>query len=173
MTTLVFKYIYKLIPDAYHGTSLEAANKILEEKKFIPGRGEDLFLGDGSYFYEGNLDRAKTWAQKRNEGRAIGVLQVSIELGIFLDLNNPDHQRKLAASRTELERKEGKQLNPTWVINAVARIYKVDTIRATIRRRMHIMLSDFPVDMSEIIVCLRNPERISNIEMVYRGVFRR
>lgn len=101
----------KIVPDAYHGTELNVAEKILKEQRFEVGSGEKLFLGEGAYFYEGSANLAEVWALKQGRKRGwktYGVLQARIQLGRCLDLNCPEHRRELEQWAEELmERLDG------------------------------------------------------------------
>ena len=179
MASFKFTYLYEEILDAYHGTHLRTANKILREQKFEIGqRNEDLFLGDGIYFYEGSLYRAKWWAQKKYRNQGIGVLRARIELGIFLNLNDPNHQDVLIAGRVPIEKRIGRNCTTTAILNLFAAIHRIDTIRASIPINPRPELSDFMIwkmrrfsaKNPEIILCVKTPERVLDIRMEYRGI---
>lgn len=68
----------------YHGTSVEAAQRILTAG-FEPSRNEYDWLGDGAYFFEAAPTRAFAWARERFRAHA-AVIGAEIDLGGCIDL---------------------------------------------------------------------------------------
>jgi len=55
--------IYKIEFYAYHGTTLDAAASIVEERLFKPGETRlDHWLGLGTYFFREDYDQAEMWS---------------------------------------------------------------------------------------------------------------
>lgn len=48
----------------YHGTLMESAEKIREQKKFVCERKSTHWLGNGIYFFVDDSSKAKWWAQE-------------------------------------------------------------------------------------------------------------
>ena len=107
-------YVDKIVPDAYHGTELKTALKILRGKNFIPSRGKETYLGDGVYFYESSLWHARQWCQRRFPGLRHGVICAAINLRRCLDLHNYEHRKLLQQVRLNLEMKGYKKLTDTF-----------------------------------------------------------
>jgi len=72
---------------AYHGCSLETAQKLLGGLPFQPSRKEYDWLGAGIYFWENDVVRAYQWAtEPRRNFDHPSVVGAAIELGNCLDL---------------------------------------------------------------------------------------
>ncbi|MGO1134204.1 hypothetical protein ACTOS9_03530 [Bacillus subtilis] len=85
-------YNYKVNIKGFHGTSLKAAKKIIEEKEFKLGDfREDHWLGQGAYFFRDDYEQANTWAYfkiKENENGAVIEANVEVDNKNFLNLDS-------------------------------------------------------------------------------------
>lgn len=72
----------------FHGTSRSSAQRILEGG-FRPSVNPYDWLGDGFYFFQDGLTRARQWAEEQHGSQAV-VLQAHIDLGDCLDLLDRD-----------------------------------------------------------------------------------
>ena len=92
MAQSAIKYFEKIVPDAYHGTSMQESEEILRDGGFICSNHDELYLGMGVYFFESSEWNAKDWASRRAWKKFrtdnIGILRATINLGRCLDLNN-------------------------------------------------------------------------------------
>lgn len=167
MSASQIKYIYKIVPDAYHGTELELAKKIVKENNFQHSRGDRPYLGEGIYFFEAALARSIKWATKKFKEGQIGVIKAVINLGSCLDLTNPDNIRLLRRLKNRLLQKLPVVSIP-YVINACAVMYKVDTVRAAFPKETWRTEDDFP--NYELIICVKNKNSITKITLVYEGL---
>jgi hypothetical protein len=68
----------------YHGTTVEAAQRILSEG-FQPSRNEYDWLGDGAYFFQGAPARAFEWACEQADAEP-AVVGAEIDLSGCIDL---------------------------------------------------------------------------------------
>ena len=72
---------------AYHGCSLETAQKLLGGLSFQPSKKDYDWLGSGIYFWESDIRRAYQWAtEARRNFDHPSVVGAVIELGSCLDL---------------------------------------------------------------------------------------
>jgi hypothetical protein len=73
---------------AYHGTSREAAQKIMSSGKFNILEGDPCFLGTGAYFFEAGPKHALKWADRRQEkeGGEAAVVEAVIKASVVLNL---------------------------------------------------------------------------------------
>ncbi len=78
----------------FHGTSVEAARRILVEG-FRPSANTPDWLGDGIYFWQDAPLRAQEWATTRF-GHSSAVIAATIDLEGCLDLLDIRYQRALA-----------------------------------------------------------------------------
>lgn len=70
----------------HHGTSQESLPRILDEG-FRSSRNEWDWLGDGTYFWQDDFDRALEWARQLHGAGAV-VVEVAIDLRDCMDLNS-------------------------------------------------------------------------------------
>lgn len=78
----------------YHKTRQDRASKILSSKKFPISKRDDLWLGDGVYFWDA-LDNAKWWNSNIYRDGAILSAKLTCDIDLFLDLDNEEHMRRL------------------------------------------------------------------------------
>lgn len=173
MASAHIKYIYKIVPDAYHGTKLEIAKKIITENKFedSPYRyGDHPYLGKGVYFFEGALARAIKWSQDKFKKGEIGVIRAIINLGSCLDLTDPDNIKLLKYTKAKLLRDKGLPVvTNAYVIHTCAAIHDVDTVRSPFYKGSW-PGSDFP--NIELIICVRKNRSIGEMSLIYEGLIR-
>lgn len=82
----------------FHGTTKEVADNILNKKdNFKPSKNNHDWLGNGIYFWEGNLERAEEWAQENKKGDR-AVLGAMIDLGFCLDFLQPKFVKYMETS---------------------------------------------------------------------------
>lgn len=167
-------HIDKIVPDAYHGTKLGNAVKILEEGHFIQSRDATTYLGDGVYFYEGSVWHALEWCKRRFADCEHGVICATINLGKCLDLNNAEHRALMKKVAVRLSKLGVKQVTDSVVINYFAtNIEKVDTIRFShvkVAGKYGKIYQDSRIhDFSQLIICVRNQDVILNIRLIMGG----
>jgi hypothetical protein len=84
----------------YHGCERQIGLDIVAgNKKIIFSKNDYDWLGNGAYFWENNLDRAKQWAnQQKKQGKISEpfVIGAVISLGHCLDLMSGDYLRLLS-----------------------------------------------------------------------------
>ncbi|HUT44222.1 MAG TPA: hypothetical protein VMW95_07775 [Desulfobacterales bacterium] len=176
MVKFPVKYFNKIVPDAFHGTRLEHARKIHQDKKFMSGYNEKSYLGDGVYFYESSLEYAKIWARKNSNNGRIGVIRSYINLGRCLDLHDREHLDFLRKTASDLSERTEKTISDAFVINFVAEITgnKIDTVRATYTRNIKkfgtkVFSGSHFYYENELIICVRNLKNILTFSLIYRG----
>lgn len=169
---LRIKYKDRIVPDAYHGTSLETARRIIREGRFKLSKGSHQFLGDGIYFYESSRWHAEKWASKRHEN--IGIICAVINLGKCLDLHNYEYIRLLKKVRKKLLQRGIPEITDAVVINFSAKQFEFDTVRATYSSRN--LDKIFPGskfwEYSQLIICVRNQDQILRFKLVFEGSVR-
>ena len=181
------KRLNKTVPDAFHGTELSVAKKIVCEQKFEPGTNEKLYLGKGAYFYEGSLELAENWAKKAGKKKGwkkFGVLQATIQLGACLDLNIPEYYRQLElfgeALYNKMKGNKGREeITPAWVINYFIQEKcgkQLDTIRCPYPYKDAKMFfsesQDLKLYPSYLVICVRNTKNISDISLQLLGLIK-
>ena len=133
-----FSGFVKNIPDAYHGTSQEAAAKILATT-FLATRGNHLHLGDDVYFYDGCFESAAWWARNRNYVPPI-VLRSEVNLGDCIDFENRQHKTIISQFAHGLHQRmqNSAQLRDSLpplcdgvIINLAAKLANADAVRAS------------------------------------------
>lgn len=172
-------YSSNRIDDAYHGTLSENVNTIIKERKFIPTKGDDSYLGDGIYFYEGSRWLAAKWVTRKNGNDAIiGIICATVNYGVCLNLNIPEHRNiirkvKERISQREDIRSRGIRVTDALVINYYAtNINKaIDTIRLTYISTIKGKIYNGSIinDYMQPMLCVRNQDKITNIKLSFQG----
>jgi hypothetical protein len=164
-------YVDKIVPDAYHGTELKKAQKILSNGKFTLSRGKAHYLGDGVYFFESSEWHAKEWCKRCFPNSEHGVICATVNLGKCLDLHNQEYKRLLQKVAIKLGMRGVKDITDSVVINFLAtNIENFDTVRFTyvkITEKYKEIYSRSRIqDFSQLIICVRNIDMILNIKLV-------
>jgi hypothetical protein len=102
-----------MLVTGYHGTSLEAAEKIIREGRFTSSANEYDWLGDGAYFFQDAPRRAFEWSQRRF-GPAAAVVGVVVDLVDCMDFLDIRWCSLLAEAHDQFVKrfKEAKRLLP-------------------------------------------------------------
>lgn len=167
------------IDDAYHGTLLDDAKKIIIEKKFIPSKQKDSYLGDGVYFYEGSRWLAANWVERNHGVNAIiGIICACVHYGNCLNLNIPEHRLILKKVKEKISQQpdvkaSGIKITDALVVNYYATNInkKIDTVRLTyVRKERGKLYEDSNVhDYVHPMLCVRNQNKIKNIILSFQG----
>jgi hypothetical protein len=173
MKSIQSKYPDKTVPDAYHGTSKDNAEKI-EKEGFNPSTGEDDFLGNGVYFFESSEWHAKNWARRRHKD--IGVIIAEIRLGNCLELNNKEHRDLIRETAVGLVKSGYKDITDTVVINFITVKWPsmIDTVRASyLGPKFQHAKKIFPgsrfYDFQQLMICVKNLNNIISYDIAYVG----
>jgi len=171
----MIEYKEKIVPEAYHGTNIENATKIMVEG-FIKGSRVNPYLGDGVYFYESCIDHAYDWAEKHvcSSPAEISVLCACIDLGKCLELHNKKHVEWMNIIWELLSEKGIDPINDAVVINFFATNFaEVDTVRASriynASTKEKIFFGSRFYNNQRIVICVRNLSNILKLDMVYDG----
>jgi hypothetical protein len=150
---------------AFHGTSLENAQKILAGG-WIPSVGEKQMLGDGVYFFDGSHSEARLWA-KRCHKPPWAIIRAKIQHGRCLDLLEIKHQDMVLEVASRLRGKGIRDVTDALAINALANIAKIDTVRAVRRKQSaRPFRTGSPLETGfQIILCVRTLSKIHNTEL--------
>ena len=165
------EYVDKEVPDAYHGTELGVAKRIEKGERFKKSKRDDLYLGDGVYFFEGSSELAQDWAKWRF--KHYGIICATIQLGFCLDFHTV---RAVQIIRFVEEKLKKKMPGKTIQIPAVINFYveninpKIDTIRATNVKVNRPIIEEDKFYLSELIICVRNLNNIKKVSLVEQGV---
>ncbi len=175
MMAFAIKKSDKIIPDAYHGTDYDTAEKIVSNKEFVPSIGDEHYLGDGVYFFESSLWHAKDWAQKSTKKKSLktlGVIKAKIDLGRCLDLNDFNCRMYIKSVATEFISRGIDTITEGVVINFIAKQTGIDTIRANyvVPEKGPIFKDSRFFNYSCLMICVRNTKSISGIAWAYTGV---
>ncbi|MFW6223195.1 MAG: hypothetical protein ACOC3T_06245 [Bacteroidota bacterium] len=166
--------IEKFIPDAYHGAKAEYARNICENGFVIKSVGDDLFLGDGVYFYESSQSHAQDWGRKKYKGEVIGVVKALVNLGRCLDFHNKEHIQLVKDVSDQLKtRKPAAHITDAVTINFIAANFpRIDSVRATYFSD-HVKSKVFKgsrfYEYNRLIVCVRNLKNIIKTTLSYEG----
>lgn len=164
----------KVVPDAYHGTELSRAEKIVNDNEFIPSTREDSFLGFGVYFWEGSAENAVWWAKlTHKDSKAYGVLKATVELGRCLDLMAKENRNELRRWKDTLtKRYRDRTITDALAINSYAgrRTGHVDTVRCVFApAKPKPLFTGSRILDFRLVICVRNVKNISSIALVADG----
>jgi len=167
-------YVDKIIPDAYHGTELKKALKILKEQEFLPSRSKKSYIGDGTYFYESSKWHAEQWCKRKFPDCGHGIICATINLGKCLDLHNHEHRTLLEKVRNSLVKKGYKKITDSFIINFYAtKIEDFDTVRWTYTKIGGRFQEIYPGSkihsFSQLIICVRNHDAILSMKLAMGG----
>ena len=97
--------------EGFHGTSANAAEKIVATAKFNVNEDSTLRLGVGAYFYDKNqTDRhsaaelAKTFAKKMRGHSPVGILLARVKFERVADFECPENQKAFVRTRNAIGR---------------------------------------------------------------------
>ena len=174
-TTPQIQYTKKIIPDALHGTDF-ASYKNICNKGFECSIGDDQFLGEGVYFWEGSYLLALRWAQRKTRAqssREYAIIQASIDLGVCLDLSKPEHLEIIEKAVGQLRKHTSKELNDAVVLNFIDyTIQKLDTVRAIHPKGKHRIFKESRyLARVEPIICIKNTDMIITFELYEKDEF--
>ena len=88
---------------AFHGTTKEAAERLVRGVPFARSENNDDWLGHGIYFWEYAPQQAWWWAERRY-GEEAAVVDALVRLGRCLDLLDPANARLLVEAHSDLVR---------------------------------------------------------------------
>lgn len=173
---LEIKDYQKIIPDAFHGTSLKHVKKILSEG-FQISRGSNQYLGDGVYFFESSEWHAKNWALKNRDRltEKIAVIQAIINLGHCYDLHNEEYRKLARETKDNLNRQGNKKITDAVVINFLAtKFTTIDSVRMTYvsteyGQGQRIFEGSRFFEYVQLMICVRKIENISQPSVIYSG----
>jgi hypothetical protein len=90
VTTRLFDYAdYHRTVIGYHGTTREAAERLVDGEPFRASHCENKWFGQGIYFWEWAPKQAWNWAKKIRAFPTPGVIGAAIRLGNCFDLLEP------------------------------------------------------------------------------------
>ena len=163
------EYKRKIVPDAYHGTTLKNANKITETREFKISRNEKNYLGDGVYFFEGSKWHAIDWCKRCYPNDEHSIICAVINLGKCLELANPNYRILLQRVALKLKLKGYTDITDAFVINFYATtIEPFDTVRFAyiVENRVYgkIFSGSRIADFYQLIICVRNTENILSLK---------
>jgi hypothetical protein len=109
------EFQYQRLIVAYHGCERETRDQVLMGTESLkPSKKAYDWLGNGIYFWEHGVDRAKDWAETRyGKGlREPAVLGALIQLGNCFDLLDTNYTRTLKLSWPRFETLLSKESKP-------------------------------------------------------------
>lgn len=157
------------VVQGYHGTSQEAARRILETGEMHVSDSPYEWLGDGVYFFQGSIHRARQWAEQRHDSPA--VVCATIELGHCIDLLDNRWVPPIRLIERELRdaadgedegrapyNKDKMHALDNRVINNLADDWRPQTIRSAFSEGHAIVPGDAFGDALHIQIAVREPE---------------
>lgn len=168
--------------EAYHGTSLENANKICKSSNDIDFKiscKDNEWLGSGVYFFDNKQD-AMDWSVKVRKFEEIGIISAMITADenkvLNLISNNTDIEiflNTLKKVRLESNKFKDKNINTNYVsleIKILVAAKKYDVIKAIFKPdiRLKNAMNNMPNSMliGRIQICVVNISCISNCKVI-------
>ena len=167
----------------FHGTGVEAAEKIMETQKFVKSTGLDELLGNGVYFFQYPLD-AKWWCQagphRKNYQTGYRVLQTELTpnsvvdlLGSFEDIENFKRFCDIVRNKS-LKLPNGKKrsnyMSLAIKLMCFERKVRIDMIVAGFNQNRKFwyannspMVKSFPIQVTQVQYCVLNTLCIGQI----------
>lgn len=154
----------------YHGTSRQAARQILDTQQFQISESKFEWLGDGAYFFQSSIHRARQWAEENHDEPA--VVCADIELGHCIDLLDNRWVPPIRVAEQNLqESAEAADERPPYnkgkmhlldnkVINRLAEIWRPQTVRAAFAEGHAMMPGDAFGDALHIQIGVRSPDEV-------------
>ena len=157
--------VTKIVPDALHGTDDESCKKIFKNNSFKHSPRHFSFLGNGVYFWEGSFLLARRWAirkAKENNSFKYAIIKATINLGVCLDLNKPEHIELVENVADKLQKKLNYPLNDPVVINFINdNFINLDTVRAlNPKSKKPIFKGSRYINKTEPLICVKNNDKI-------------
>lgn len=120
------------IRTGYHGTAFDCGDDIISQKKFLPSRGDEEWLGEGVYFFQYITD-AKWWCTtvKSLDQYYILVAPLECDSKYVLDLDDPQDFGRFQEYARKIENRYQKCSDGT-----IRRVYNsvvIKQIQATAR----------------------------------------
>lgn len=156
----------KIVPDAFHGTCADSAEKIIREGKFRVSSRPGYYLGDGVYFYESSCWHARNWGKLKcsRQGKKWVVFVAILNLKNCLDLHNRKHVESIQRIAGKLKARTGEVLNDSIVINYICSTNpNIGSVRATffkLDQKNHIFEGSHFLDYNQLIICIKDTSKI-------------
>ncbi len=172
----MIEYKEKIIPEAFHGTSIDNAENIIANGFIIKNR-IDPYLGNGVYFYEACREHAIDYVENRYHlsHAEIAVICARIDLGRCLELNNSKHVEWLKLTWKLLSEQGIDPITDAVVINFFIETFSenVDTVRASqlysSSNRQKIFTGSRFFSSQRIVICVRNLKSIQDCTLCNMG----
>lgn len=160
------------VSNAFHGTTVEAARQIVSQDcGFTPTVSDQLFLGTGVYFYEGDERAARKFARSAHRKRRVAVLRAKIRWGRCLNLFVRAH--RMALQQVEKRLRSAGVIDATMgqVINDLAQKFEIDTVKGVQVQEPNTSVPRFFAEsevgsFSKLMICVRNTSNILTCEIV-------
>ncbi len=159
------------VTTGYHGTSLAAAEEIVRTNFKVSAPDSSAYLGVGVYFFDNQPSQAKRWAKTRfgsKPGETVAVLRSKIKYGRLLNLTDREHHDSILWFATEYQRKTGKTVTRSTVIDIAAEQLNAEVVKAirVPRNPGFLMHTGFSADV-EVILAVREVKNILSREQIW------
>jgi hypothetical protein len=167
----IFKHSSARTDQAYHGTSRDLANEIVENG-FQMQENEQNWMGTGVYFFEGSFSEAQSWAKNHKGFNSPAVIRSVVEYGKCLRLTEELHCYAVRKFKSAMQDTYGVILSEPAALGALSLMLEIDTIRGAQVKGGAISsaasykgswTAGLPV---QIIICVCKLQRIKNSEIV-------
>lgn len=160
----------------YHGTTLDAADIIINTQTFKESIKEEEWLGKGVYFFEKDIDQAKNFCNKARKYTQYSILESQIEAKVCIDLDKTKIMEQMndIAKRIKsryLKLKDGK--TPRKIINSVILEFLYNLESYDMTKKTFIVNQKQPIERTnfewvQIQMCVRNRDCIKRTREVER-----
>ncbi len=161
------------ITKGYHGTKLDAARGIIANGFARSAPDSGAFLGEGVYFFDGQVSQAKRWAteHKAKTGDAIAVIGSNIKFGRMLNLADKEQSDCLNWFACEYRLRTKMKVTLATIIDIAAEKLNAQVVKAVRipKNPSQLMETTFSADV-EIILAVRELSNILSKEIVWEGL---
>ncbi len=168
------------IVEGFHGISIQRAESAIVNQQLAASHNPWDWLGDGTYFWEENMNRGIDWAMKKYGSNA-AVIRANIRLGRCLDLFDSKWTPVLQVAYQRLEESYSVRGEPLpvnrggnhsldrQVINSVCEeSYEIDTVRGPFVEGLETFPGSLLPNLTHVQIAVRNPSVImGRLELVY------
>lgn len=157
---------------AYHGHTQSVIDKVIERGYFNFSDDDWEWLGTGAYFFEEDIQQAKSWCIRKNNYTNWSIIKAEIKTNRMINLVDTNHFNKfknfVSLIRERYKKTGGlKKVTNKLIFDILYRLEEYDAVRHVFRVGEDAdKIFPTQVNRMQVQVCVRNHECIENFEEV-------